>query len=164
MSSPTSSSTLLIGLYFLAIIVFTLLKRKTLPGKTTYLFRALLPSWRFFEDFDEAPTLHFRHGNEKDELSGWWKCLARPERRFYQVLYNPKANYVLAAGSLVQHLLSEINDLPDTDSNAVESLVSYQLARNLVRFHLPSDARYFQFKVSGVSDDLLLSPVYRVTP
>jgi hypothetical protein len=151
---------LLIGLYFLVIVVFTLLKRKTLPGKTTYLFRALLPSWRFFEDFDEAPALYFRYGNEKQVLGAWSKCLTRPKRRFYNALYNPQANYVLAAGSLVQHLLSEIGDLPDTDNNTVENLVSYQLARNLVKFHLPDQTRFYQFKISGVSDELLISPVY----
>jgi hypothetical protein len=150
------------GLYFLVIIVFTLLKRKTLPGKATYLFRALLPSWRFFEDFDEAPALYFRHGNVKQELSTWSKCLQRPERCFYNAIYSPQANYVLAAGSLVQHLLSEIEDLPDTDNRSVEGLVSYQLVRNLVRFHLPAESRDYQFKVSGVSGDLLISPVYEI--
>lgn len=154
---------LIVALYFLAITVFTLLKRKTLPGKVTYLFRALLPSWRFFEDFDEASTLYLRHGYESDELGPWSKCLARPRRRIYNALYNPQANYILAAGSVVQQLLSEVNELPEASTSAaVENLVSYQLAKNLVRFHLPSEAKLYQFKVSGVSEDLLISPIYEV--
>jgi hypothetical protein len=152
------------ALYFLAILAFSLLKRKSLPGKVTYLFRALLPSWRFFEDFDEAPTLYFRHGQRdlSQDLEPWSKCLNRPARRFYHVLYSPEANYIHAAGSLVQHLLSEVNDLQETNSQAIEGLVSYQLAKNLVKYHLPEKATRYQFKVSGVSEDLLISPIYGV--
>jgi hypothetical protein len=158
----TLANSSIFALYFLAILAFSLLKRKSLPGKATYLFRALLPSWRFFEDFDEAPTLYIRYNSKDRELGEWYKCLNRPNRRLYNALYNPQANYVLAAGSLVQHLLSEVNELPETNSDAIATLVSYQLTQNLVKYHLPAQADRYQFKVSGVSEDLLISPIYAI--
>jgi hypothetical protein len=161
-SSLNQSGLLIFVCYFLAIFAFSLAKRKALPGKTLYLLRALLPSWRFFENFDEAPALYFRCGSGSGEMGEWEKCLKRPHRRVLGLLYNPEANYVLAAGSVVQQLLSEVNDLTETetDADAVEQLVSYQLTKNLVRFHLPESSASYQFKVSGISEDILISPVY----
>ncbi len=161
MNFLTLPGTLVFFCYFLVIFAFSLAKRKSLPGKTLYLFRALFPSWRFFEDFDEAPALYIRFSElTQNELGQWLKCLGRPRRLAIGLFYSPEANYVLAAGSLVQQLLSEIQDCTDTDSRAIESLVSYQLMKNLVRFHLPSEASRYQFKIAGVIEDLLISPVY----
>lgn len=160
MSSLNQTGLLIFACYFLAIFAFSLAKRKAIPGKILYLLRALLPSWRFFEDFDDAPALYFRCGTASGEMGDWEKCIKRPNRRILGLLYNPEANYVLAAGSVVQQLLSEVNDLTETDPDAVEQLVSYQLTKNLVRFHLPESSACYQFKISGISEDILISPVY----
>jgi hypothetical protein len=161
------NSGLLFSCYFLAVIAFSLLKRRALPGKTLYLFRALLPSWRFFEDFDEAPALYYRSSAGAEDLGEWRRCLEKPRREFLNLLYNPRANYVLAAGSVVQHLLSEIDDTSQTDSHAIESLVSYQLTKNLITYqieksHSDASTTRYQFKISGVTEDILISPVYEL--
>lgn len=158
----SQSGSITFACYFLVILAFSLAKRKALPGKTLYLFRALLPSWRFFEDFDEAPTLYFRYATEAEEMRKWEKCLRRPNRRVTGLLFNPETNFVLAAGSVVQQLISEVSDLTDTDTDSVEKLISYQLTQSLVQFQLPQIADRYQFKVSGVSEDILVSPIYTV--
>lgn len=159
-NSFSLSGSTIFACYFLVILAFSLAKRKALPGKTLYLFRALLPSWRFFEDFDEAPTLYFRYASGTEQLREWERCLKRPNRRLAGLFFNPDTNYVLAAGSVVQQLLSEVNDLAHTDTASIEKLVSYQLTKSLVQFELPQLADRFQFKISGVSEDILVSPTY----
>jgi hypothetical protein len=154
-------------IYFLALSAFTLLKRRTVPGKTLYLLRALFPSWRFFEDFDGESALFLRQSCSTGNFSEWQRCLPRAERRAHHLLFNPKTNYILAVGSLVQQLLAEISDLDCTNAQSIEKLVSYQMVRNLVESELAKSqsvprASQYQFKVSGSGEDWLVSPVYEI--
>lgn len=143
------------------------MKRKAVPGKTLYFLRALFPSWRFFEDFDGESALLLRLGDASGNFTAWQRCLPRAERRIHHLFFNPQTNYLLAAGSLLQQLLSEIDDLERVDDRSIENLVSYRLTRKLVETKLarleggPISGRY-QFKISSESEDWLVSPIYEI--
>jgi hypothetical protein len=165
------SSALLLICYFSALIAFSLLKRSAPSGslgKVIQLFRAFFPSWRFFEDFDEAPVLYYRLETGDGSYGTWERCLEKPKRRALDLVFNPHGNYVLAAGSLVQQLLSDIEQVEDSKPDEAEKLVSYQLTKNLVSYQIKKHqaharAARFQFKISANTEDLLLSPSYALS-
>ena len=79
--------TLLIAfsLYFFLVLALSFLKPRYVPGRAIYLFRALFPSWRFYEEVCEVPMLYIRSGTET-ELGDWhpaWKPLERSLRKIF---------------------------------------------------------------------------------
>lgn len=139
-----------------------------MPGRLVHVFRALFPSWKFFDDPGAVPHLFVRVAAQH-EYGTWRACLAQPRRRPWHILINVEANFYLAACAVLEHLLSDLEEL--SDEVPAQDLVSYRLVRNLVceelRAYNESVARY-QFKItlavpgSGVGEDVLISPSYRV--
>jgi hypothetical protein len=162
---------LILAAYFAIVLSLSLLNRRGFSGgmgRVMHFFRAFFPSWRFFDRFDDAPAIYYRVAHQTDvPFSSEWKpCLKRLPRKFQTIFHNPEGNYALAAGSLVQQLLSDIESIDEQRAHEAEGLVSFQLAKNLVRHQIREqdktapDSRY-QFKIIGSdSGDLLISPVY----
>jgi hypothetical protein len=130
-------------------------------------FRAFFPSWRFFDDVGLVPLLLVRVGPGDGALGPWQPCLGKARRRWHAVLLNPEANLLLAYGSLLAQLVSDVEELADGDD--VEALVSYQLAHRLVRTQPLAAGDHYQFKIAVVApgaeaaeeDDLLISRRYQ---
>jgi len=167
---------LLLAAYFSVLIGFSVAKRSYFSGRAIYLLRAFFPSWRFFEDLGEMPTLYYRLRNEGQELGHWKLGLEKPNRSAGSFFLNPEGNYLLACGSLLQHLESELEETEENKTDHIEASVTYQLIRNLVLHQIEKSEKatgfkQYQFKITSALpgkiqdaqdsiDDLLISPVY----
>jgi len=101
-------------------------------GRALVWLRAFFPSWRFFEDLGPAPTLEWRDGPSEDTLGPWRVALTMPPRPLSAVVFNPAGNLRFAEHALVEHLLSDLDDLQEDHPEQVTSLVSYRLVVRLV--------------------------------
>jgi hypothetical protein len=161
----SSNVLLLLAVYFVAVAVFSLSRRTQLRSRALFLFRAFFPSWRFFEDLGDAPTVFFRLCLENGEPGDWQPCLGKIPRRWYHLFFNPDGNRLLACSSAVQLLLADIEEADETDPGALENTVSYRVIQDLVRYRIhqvmpETPSVRFQFKVLAGDDEVLFSPVY----
>ncbi|MBC7692030.1 MAG: hypothetical protein H7222_09685 [Methylotenera sp.] len=170
--------TLLLGVP--GLLAFFKIGKAQVPGKTIHLLRAFFPSWRFFEDFGEVPALQIRMVIS-GEFGPWEQALPKTRRSPTTLLLHAQGNFLLAAGSLLQQFLSDLEDHQDLQARGlangeISELVTYQLVQDLAldqfrRSH--PKARHCQFKLCTLIqdeenpllsrvDDVLLSPVLAV--
>ncbi len=112
-------------------------------------FRALLPSWRFFDRAVESPQLFVRIDD------GEWRAFDPGPRPPLTPVFAPSANLHLAYVSVVERFVQELGEL-DLDSDApadgierdprVTRSVSYELVTRIARTVVPPGAR-FQWKI-----------------
>lgn len=123
------------------------------------LFRALFPSWKFFDDVTQAPTLSYLLYLDDVPVGDWVQALRNPgKRRLINLFYNAHENFLFAGHSLLGRLRDELQLHAD-------SSVSLDLIQNLVRYELfqmplPDSADRkltFQFRVMIDEDTLHLS-------
>ncbi|MDB4974384.1 MAG: hypothetical protein JWN48_2725 [Myxococcaceae bacterium] len=99
----------------------------------TRLARALLPSWRFFDEVEPAPKLFFRLMLSAREPAPWQPIsFARP-RSLRALVLNGAGNLALAEHALLEQLLSDVAEPELRTASAVEQLTSYQLVLGLAR-------------------------------
>ncbi len=173
---------LLILVYFSILFVISRFKTPHISGGGVYLFRAFFPSWKFFEDYGDVPSLFYRLSSNGDKFGDWVPCLTQPKRRLSSLLVNPEGNFYLACSSLLQQVMSELDDATTEKDEAraekIESFdktVVYQLTHDLVRYqiaqrHAIESEFYYQFKVCSCLDalpkprmeDVLISSVQRL--
>lgn len=166
--------------YYAALIIFfgfliflLFLKPFYLPGRGARLFRTLLPTWRFFEDFGEVPLLFCRFRYLNENFQEWHLCLSKPQTKWHHIFLNPQGNHYLACHSLLAQLLEELNDFDEKTLSEFNLTTSFLLTRNLVHhqiknLHRDKDIFEFQFKICTVhpntpqlkTEDVLISPVY----
>ncbi|MCW8133848.1 MAG: hypothetical protein KIS92_26105 [Planctomycetota bacterium] len=145
------------------------------------LFRAWIPSWRFFETLSEQPVLYYRtSAHAAGELGAWRVGLRRPPRRWDALFQNAEGNLHLACYALLDQLEDDIQTAGARGPEALAAVPaspSYRLVENLVRFllrernELPGGGR-FQFKVcrlpadgaagAEAPEDIVVSPVHRI--
>lgn len=135
------------------------------------LFRAWIPSWRFFETLSEQPVLYYRAAESGKELGEWRQALKRPPRKWYSLLLNGEGNLHLARYALLDQLEDDLGEIQPGEADEFPHSVSYGLVKNLVcqalreNHEWPASGTY-QFKVCRVSADtpdaeeILVSPVY----
>lgn len=121
------------------------------------LFRALIPSWRFFDGNVDAANLYFRMSDDQTNFSDWILCIPKTGKRTFKNLFlNSRENYLFACHALVEYLKNDLEDQAD-------STVSLELVKNLVQFQIQASAikqsSYFQFKISTPE---FISAVYKV--
>jgi hypothetical protein len=138
-----------------------------------HLFRVLFPTWRFFEDVGVVPQLWHRYiGDQSPEE--WQLTLPPLKRNYFMLFFNPWGNVTLAYGSLLESLLTDINDLPSADSESVATLTSYKLVRRLVEFKITEGNNNvaglkYQFRVdtrqpgTNIAQTVLISSLYEVS-
>lgn len=143
--------------------------------------RALLPSWRFFDEIDPAPRLFYRTIEASSAQGAWLAVPFRPARGWLALAFNPEGNLALARHALLEQLLGDVAEPEVSDPSAVESLTSYALVTQLVRERLrqtaaaagpavPPQGERFQFKitlveagaVAGPAEDVLVSRIHEV--
>jgi hypothetical protein len=114
------------------------------------LLRALIPSWRFFDDVGPEAQLWYQSEN-----SPWTPLLQSPTpRHWYQLFMNAEANLRLAIQSMVERLASEIGDIQDGHEQSIASSTTYLLAVNAVRAQLrgrrvPVPRFHFQIRLDN---------------
>lgn len=102
------------------------------------LLSALAPSWQLFDDVGRTPVLQIRSEAPTDGPSPWQTAPimapARTPRSAWRILHNPEETLRLAACSLVDRLVAEVNDaVGDADIGALRQGATYQMVLRLVR-------------------------------
>jgi hypothetical protein len=170
--------TLPVLLFLGVVLVLALTRARPLPGRAFALFRALFPSWRFFEDLASLPQLKFRTSFPEGP---WVECIPPHHRNAGAVFLNASGNLRHACNSLVEQTVSDIAELTDlTPVQEVENAhqnfsdsVSYRLTCELVRYQLlnahgVASGTPFQFKItsaeaaSSEQQNVLVSLVHEV--
>ena len=136
-----------------------------------FMLRALVPSFRFFDDAAPVPVLLVRTGIAADALGPYRAVLPPVGRTFGTLFVNAHGNLRLAYFGLLEQLVADLNHLPDNDSEAARALVSYELVQGLAhecaQRELVDAAVCFQFKLqlpspSAHAEDLLVSAVHTI--
>ena len=140
---------------------------------TAFLVRALLPSWRFFDQVEPAPKLAYRVGPGQRELGEWQPVVFGSPRALGSLWLNPAGNLALAEHALLERLLGELAEPELSTASQVQALTTYQLVLRLVRARLAEGARaqvegLFQFKLSlaeppsYLPEDVLVSGLHEL--
>jgi hypothetical protein len=120
---------LLIGAYFV-LLTFGLRRHKPLAqGPWLFFLRAFFPNWKFYHAAGHAPRLYVRAQIASGEWTDWHRVYARMPFRLRYALHNPEVNLALNHQNLVDHLWSDIQDLPGDGD--IEQKVTYQLVTRL---------------------------------
>ena len=129
MTSKHAVTLLLIGAYFLLVLVSLRRRGREISGPWWFLLRSFFPNWRFYHDVGHQPRLFLRHRTPDGNWSDWSMFLPRARFRLRDLLHNPINNLELARQNLVDHLSADIHTLAD-DADAGR-LVSYRLVDRL---------------------------------
>lgn len=132
MTLSTFTAVLLLA-YFGFLLATLALRSRPLPGKALFMLRSFFPNWRFYHRVGHQPRLFYRVKTG----SGWhdWEMfMPRARRRPWRLLHNADVNVLLANQNLVEHLASDIQDLPEgRHGDDVRELVTFRLVDRLVR-------------------------------
>lgn len=148
--------------------MLSLRKRRAIDDRGTRLWRALLPSWRFFEAPDVSYLLLARTYDEPpDERNATpFIPVIRPRPHGAATcLFAPVGNLVLACHGLVEQLLQELSEREAFPFDQAEQLTSYKRVQHMVGYFLPQ-AKHYQIKVvveqpdGSPGEEVFLSPVY----
>lgn len=123
-------------------------------------FKPLFPSWKFFDESIDTPVLLYRELNQSE----WKIAVPVPERRWYNILWNPEGNFYLAYHSHMQQLMGDLTEADEKEMHAFQNHPSYKITANFVKaLNLKTP---YQFKVSAIKiegngfvilEDILLS-------
>lgn len=156
-------------LVFFAVGCLAWIQTGTPSSRWVFLFRAFFPSWKFFDEVGDYPTLWYRTTLDETVDSEWQAAFPSKNISLSSFLFHPEGNLLWALRSLTHHLT---HDLEKTS----EDLTSYQLVRRAVENQIRrSDSKNFgspevrfQFKITTSSspknlasdEELLRSPFY----
>ncbi len=161
----------LLALLYLVLLVFFSLFKKTTTGIESpwlNLIKPLIPSWKFYDDFEESRLFFYRIKKSEDDVFGAWTALYQvPKSSLTNFFINPQGNLILAAQSHIHALLDDIEH-HDAHKPFYE-ILSYKITKNFIHYALhlkyPKESTY-QFKLASVNlkaepiDDIILSPLY----
>ncbi len=158
---------LCLAIYFTILLVFNIFRRSTFGSKNVYLdlIKPLIPSWKFYDDFEETRLFYYRFKKtENTPMSEWIPVYQTPTPKLQHLFLNPTTNVILAAHSHIGVLLNDIEE-----QSTLENHNSYKLAKNFITFYL--EQKYhsllsYQFKLAVAAEDaspvedIILSPLY----
>ncbi len=120
----------LIGVYFVWLALFGLRQQRPLvQGPWLFFFRAFFPNWKFYHAAGRAPRLYVRGQAADGAWGDWQRVYARIPFRSGHLLHNPVVNLALNHQNLVDHLWSDVQDLPEGAD--IRERVTYQLVSRL---------------------------------
>lgn len=140
-----------------------------------FLFRAWLPSWKFFEESGETLTLFVRWGDSEEALQDWILAFQPLERKWSAFFINPEVNFRHLNETLLQQLKNESDQFLQTrDISEFENSAPFKITKELAREQIEKmeplqDKVFFQFKIAGLlpqqeptesTDDVIISPLY----
>lgn len=161
-------------IYFVLLIIFNLFRKTTQGIENPYinLLKPLVPSWKFFDDYEETRLFFCRikreiNGDEEQPFTEWFPIYQTPPSNFARLFINPQGNLTLAAQSHISTLLSDLESLPENE--AFEETLSYKIANNFICYYVNKkfkDIKVYQFKLTIVDslaapkEDIFISPLY----
>lgn len=157
-------------LYFVLIIVFSLFKKTSQGIDNQYLnlIKPLIPSWKFYDDFEETRLLFYRAKMSSEETFSEWAPLYQNPKATFSSLFVNQGNLMLAAQSHIQQLLHDIET--HDEKKPFEETLSYKITQNLVIYAIRKKypkSFYYQFKLASVDEkassreDIIISPLYQ---
>jgi hypothetical protein len=124
--------------------------------KIGFLFRALLPSWIFFDRFGYSPKLLYRLKNHQKEFGEWIECPKTKKRNLLNFFINPDGNLYLAKQTLLETLINETQEISDKLSHNILESTTYKLicewTRGLAKANDAENILSFQFKIVAQLD------------
>jgi hypothetical protein len=121
----------LIALYFLLILLALFFKSREIKSPWLFYLRAFFPNWKFFHAIGYAPRLYAQIKNSDDQWSDWQVIYPRVQRQVGHLFHNPWVNVHLANQNLVEHFVSDLNQLPN--GSDARQLITYELICRLVQ-------------------------------
>ncbi|MFD0669652.1 hypothetical protein ACT80S_18170 [Ramlibacter sp. MAHUQ-53] len=162
-------ATVLLFVAYFALLAWAMRRgHRVVRGRWLFFLRAFFPNWKFYHAVGRPPRLHVRGQDAQGTWLPWQRVYPRRARRWLHLLHNPDVNLALSHQNLVDHLASDVNELPEGAQPG--DLVSYRLVYRLAREALPPQAAAFQFEIRLESPRgepphcLLQSPVMPVQP
>lgn len=130
--------------------------RLTKPFGALSSLRALIPSWRFFDDAGPVLTLCVRGGSQAAP-GPWMHAMPREPLRVYSIFFSPGGNARLALMSLVERAIDE-----DDNGVALEVVehACLTLAHDARFFASPPSALQYEItstEPDGTTETLVLS-------
>lgn len=116
------------------------------------LLRALIPTWSFFDDFGAETRVYFRYGTSPNKFGHWQTMFAPQPRKPWHLLVNVAGNERLLAVATFDCLISESQEYIEGPEEFALT-PTYQICRALVQNQVPSEALYYQFKITAVLSD-----------
>jgi hypothetical protein len=120
----------------------------------TYLFRAFLPNWSFFDSIGKEFKLEIRF----DPQGKWIGLEFSALQSQSSLLFNAHVNLLLATIDVVEHFATDVQRLmltePQPTPKLLEGLTSYRLVQNLIHSEIKSfepQPTSFQFKLIALS-------------
>ncbi len=130
MTAFTLITLALVGVYFVWLAFFGLRKHRHLvQGPWLFFFRAFFPNWKFYHAAGKAPRLYVRAQGADGAWGDWQRVYARIPWRVSHLLHNPVVNLALNHQNLVDHLWSDVQDLPE--GSDIRERVTYHLVTRL---------------------------------
>jgi hypothetical protein len=167
--APDRLSLLLIGAYFLFLVISLTRRGRVVSGPWWFLLRSFFPNWRFYHGAGHQPRLFWRAADARGAWSDWQMFMPRARLSWVSLIHNPRHNLTLAEQNLVDHLSADLAQLPE-DAD-VRQLVTYQMVQRLTRWLIECEGgspTSYQFQVRLVPamaampdehDAVLTSPV-----
>lgn len=144
---------------FLTLLT-AVLDRKCAILSAMSLLRALIPSWKFFDELGASVHLRFRTAWSLDRWDSWQEVssfsinskTARTERPWWKLFINASENLRLAELSLVERLAFDLSSMQVPELSGLKSHLSYKLVESWIRSELDlrsseNSVRYFQFEL-----------------
>lgn len=125
-----------------------------------FIWRALFPSWKFFDQFQWILDLQVKT-NPQDQNSEWHSCLKPPTRSWRSIFYNPEGNLYHACNSAIERYIQD-------PENKVSAEIIENMTRYLLKHHFGAQPGLpFQFRIRAATSgdefsDVLISKVLEV--
>jgi hypothetical protein len=140
---------------------------RTLSG---WLWRILLPSWRFFEAEDARFLLEARTLRDGEAPSAFVPAVPALARTWLSCVFAPEHNLRLFCHDLIERFVCELGERSPMPEAAIEALASYARVRDLTRYFvrkaegsapgLSYQLRLLALSEDGTSEELFRSPYY----
>lgn len=114
-----------------------------------HLVRVIFPSWNFFDQLGYSFKLYFRTQPNQHWEYVDLSCQMKPVSFFF----NPKANYLLAQVSVIEHFAQEVQSLK---ADQIQNSTLYKMIRSMVLDYLQHqkiDFNKAQFKIETVDQN-----------
>jgi hypothetical protein len=158
----------LIALTFLSVALFYFLGNFKIENPLINLLRPLFPSWKFFDESINTPTLLIRN-----EFTTLEMAYLPPDKKWWNIFINPESNFYLCFHSQIQQLLGDLNEFDDASLDDFKNHSSYLMINQYAKMAaINKNLNHYQFKISYVnkvgltdfeiSDDVLISPLLKI--
>jgi hypothetical protein len=143
-------------------------RRRELRHPVLTLLRVLLPSYRFFDDVFDAPTLRVRAGDAPGAGELVF-ALSPPARRARQWIWNPEGNLHLAHVSLLERLVNDLADAGPITHRDARVLPAHRMVEQLAQeraaaLGLAGAWLQFELRYGDEAEDVFLSAPFARTP